>query len=411
MAGLVGGGDDARDHRHRARDNAVLPRGGKLLFEARLRFAMFGGRGYLLAPAMDLDQSPTPAWSFTGYERIAESLERWIGDDEAAYRALAHAEWIVTEKIHGANFCLVTDGAEIRAAKRKAFLDGEEDFFGHRAMLERNAEALRRVFALARARDPQITRAIVYGELFGGGYPHPEVPVDPAVQPVQTGCFYSPTIEFCAFDSRLLRAGAEEGEYADHDEAAAIFAEAGLFHARPLFRGSYEDAVAFPIGFESHIPALLGLPPIAGNKAEGVVIKPVRSVVVPRRVGSIRPVIKRKIPEFSEDARFHQAEKWAAPTVAGGALEQLLWEVYPLVTEARLDAAVSKVGRPMPGDTLRRAQILSLVIEDLTTELRERQPTSLGRLGTTDAAALTAAIVGEAAALVDLYLPGDPTTR
>jgi Rnl2 family RNA ligase len=356
-------------------------------------------------------EPPTPPWSFTGYERIAESLERWIGDDEAAYRALAHTEWLVTEKIHGANFCLVTDGVEIRAAKRKAFLDEGEDFFGHRAMLERNADAVRRVFALAHAKNPGIARVLVYGELFGGGYPHPDVPVDPAVQPVQTGCFYSPTIELCAFDLRLVVAGAAEGEYEGSDEAAAIFAEAGLFHARPLFRGSYEDAIAFPIGFESHIPALLGLPPIAGNKAEGVVIKPVRPVVVPRRAGSIRPVIKRKIPEFSEDARFHQAEKWAAPVVTGGALEQLLWEVYPLVTEARLDAAVSKVGRPAAGDTARRAQILALVIEDLTTEVRERQPGALSRLGAPDAAALATAIAGEAAALVDLYLPVDSTTR
>ena len=360
---------------------------------------------------MSPETSPTPPWSFTGYERIAESLERWLGDDESAYRALAHAEWIVTEKIHGANFCLVTDGVEIRAAKRKAFLDADEEFFGHRAMLERNAEAVRRVFALARARNPQIARVQVYGELFGGGYPHPDVPVDPAVQPVQTGCFYSPTIELCAFDLRLVVAGKAEGEYADHDEAAAIFTEAGLFHARPLFRGSYEDAIAFPIGFESHIPALLGLPPIPGNKAEGVVIKPVRPVVVPRRAGSIRPVIKRKIPEFSEDARFHQAEKWAAPAVTGGALEQLLWEVYPLVTEARLDAAVSKIGRPMAGDTARRAQILALLVEDLTTEIRERQPGAWGRLGSSPAAALAAAIAGEAAALVDLYLPLEPATR
>lgn len=364
-------------------------------------------RSYFEAPptVMNPDRSSAPAWSFTGYERIAESLERWLGDDEAAYRALAHVEWIATEKIHGANFCLATDGAAIRAAKRKAFLDDDEDFFGHRAMLDRNAEAVRRVFALAHARDPRIARVLVYGELFGGGYPHPDVPVNPAVQPVQTGCFYSPNIELCAFDLRVIHADAEEGEYADYDVAAAIFAEAGLLHARPLFRGSYEDAIAFPIGFESHLPALLGLPPIAGNKAEGVVIKPVRPVVVPRRAGSIRPVIKRKIAEFSEDVRFHQAEKWVAPVVPTGGLEQLLWEVYPLVTEARLDAAISKVGRPEAGDSARRAQILALVIEDLTTEVRERQPIVMSRLGAAEAASLASAIVGEATALVDLHLP------
>ena len=49
-------------------------------------------------------------WPYFPYEKIADTLDAWLGDDEAAYRALRGATWIATEKIHGANFCLVTDG-------------------------------------------------------------------------------------------------------------------------------------------------------------------------------------------------------------------------------------------------------------------------------------------------------------
>ena len=41
-----------------------------------------------------------------------------------------------------------------------------------------------------------------------------------------------------------------------------LFEETGLFYAKPIFKGSMNDAVNFPVGFESHIPAQLGLPPL-----------------------------------------------------------------------------------------------------------------------------------------------------
>ena len=361
---------------------------------------------------MDSDRIPLPgvgiAWPFTGYERVAESLERWLGDDEAAYRALRRATWAVTEKIHGANFCVVTDGVEIRGAKRKAFLEPGEDFFGHRDVLRRISGAVRALFALALARDPRVLRVFIYGELFGGGYPHPAVAPAPSVEPIQTGCFYCPTIEFCAFDLATLREGAGEREYVDYDDAVGLFESAGLFYAKPLFRGSYEDAIQFPLGFESHVPALFHLPPIAGNKAEGIVLKPTRAVSVPRRGTPIRPVIKRKIPEFSEDARFHQAQKWAArPALdpdAATAFAILCDEISALVTETRLDAAVSKVGRIRSGEDEKIPEVLALLIEDLKTEIGERQAERVRALSAAQAAELARFVEAEARALVDLVL-------
>lgn len=347
-------------------------------------------------------------WPFFAYEKIAESLEAWVGDDEAAYRALRGVAWIATEKIHGASFCLVSDGALLRAGKRKVFLAPEEDFFGHRALVDRIGARVIALSAAVRAADAQVRLVYLHGELLGGGYPHPEVAADPAVQPVQTGCWYAPSIELCAFDLAVLREGDHDRTYVGHDEAARLFEEAGLLHARPLIRGTYEEVMRLPLGFESTLPALLGLPPLPrGNKAEGVVVKPVRAVTVPRRAGSIRPVIKRKIAEFAEDARFHEAEKWAtraSPGEAAAALSALRWEVSARVVEPRLDAAVSKIGRIAPGDAGRAREVWALLVEDVLEDLALHERARMAALTALDRAALRRFVEGECGALVELCL-------
>ncbi len=342
------------------------------------------------------------AWPFFPYEKIAESLDAWLGDDEAGYRALRGVPWIASEKIHGANFCFVTDGREIRCAKRKAFLLPGEDFFGHRALLDRLGPSVLRAFSRVVGAEPGIELVYVHGELFGGGYPHPDVLPDPSVEPVQTGCWYSPTIAFCAFDVGVLRGG--ERTYLDHDEAARVLDEAGILRLEPLLRGSYEEVMALPLGFESTLPAALGLPPLPpGNRAEGVVAKPVRSVAVARRPGVLRPVIKRKIPEFAEDARFHGAEKWPsrAPGAGAAALSVLRYEVSARVTEQRFHAAVSKVGRV--SDQARAAEVVALIVDDIDAELGAHHRESLDALGPGEAASLRSFTLGEARALVELH--------
>lgn len=143
------------------------------------------------------------------------------------------------------------------------------------------------------------------------------------------------------------------------------------------------------------------LPP--GNRAEGVVLKPARGITVPRRPGTLRPIVKRKIAEFAEDARYHGAEKWADRR-ASGALEALAQEASSLVNENRLHAAVSKVGRVAPGDAARRTEVTALIVEDLHAELAARRGDLVRSLPPPEAAALARHLEGEARALVDLYL-------
>ena len=51
-------------------------------------------------------------------------------------------------------------------------------------------------------------------------------------------------------------------EFLDFKDAMQLFEETGLFYAKPIFRGPLNDALNFPIEFESQIPSQLGLPPL-----------------------------------------------------------------------------------------------------------------------------------------------------
>jgi Rnl2 family RNA ligase len=335
---------------------------------------------------------------FTGYEKIAESPEEWH-IDEAAYRLLAKEPWVVTEKIHGANFCFLTDGQIVLCANRKHILSSTDDFFHYQIVLEKLQQKVLRAFLAAKKRFPQISQLFLYGELYGGYYPHPDVRPDPSVQPVQTGIWYAPSIEFCAFDLALEAAapGAPRS-YVDYDIAMSIFEEVGIFYATPLFTGSYQEALAYPLGFDSTIPRRLGLPPLAEpNKAEGVVIKPLKTLLVESSKGAIRPILKKKIPEFAEDKRFSQAEKWATPPPGAlpGNLDLLIWEAFNLVTENRLHSVLSKVGALHTGDGRREQYVFRLFVEDVLERLEATQSEALAVLRNDERLRLMDALHGE----------------
>ncbi|MFB2974532.1 RNA ligase family protein [Aerosakkonema sp. BLCC-F183] len=248
---------------------------------------------------------------FIGYEKIFESQTKW-NLTPADLRAFKKTDWVVTEKIHGANFCITTDGSNVRFAKRKEFLQPGEDFFGFKSKESRLINQVNEIFKILQAEAKVPLKVFVYGELFGGEYPHPDVPSVTNVQAVQTGVYYSPDIEFCAFDIAIVENNnLASRNYKDYHKALTIFQQVGMMNALPLFVGKYETALAYHPEFDSTIPGLLGLPKLPfANKAEGIVIKPVKSFWLESAKGRIRPILKIKIPEFAEDSRFHQATKW-----------------------------------------------------------------------------------------------------
>ncbi|MEB3179714.1 MAG: RNA ligase family protein [Nostocaceae cyanobacterium] len=192
------------------------------------------------------------------------------------------------------------------------------------------------------------------------------------LQAVQTGVYYSPKIEFCAFDIALVKQGnPAERVYLDYDQALKLFHQVGMMAALPLFIGKYEEALVYNIEVKSTIPGALGLPKLPlVNKVEGVVIKPVKAIYIDTRKGRKRPIIKKKIPQFSEDKRFHQAQKWNYQTPLTQRLdisleEELIQEMLFLLTPTRLNNVISKFGRIIVNDRKQQQQLVDLLVQDV----------------------------------------------
>lgn len=344
-------------------------------------------------------------WPFSSYEKIAESPREWRLD-EAGFRLLGRQRWVVTEKIHGANFCLLSDGATLACANRRRLLGPGDDFFGHLGVVGRLRPAALEL-ALAVRRRHGADFALIYGELFGGGYPHPAVAAAPGAQPVQTGVWYAPAAEFCAFDLALGWRDRPR-RYLGYGEALELFAAAGLFCAEPLLVGGYAQAMAYAERFESTIPRRLGLPPLPRpNLAEGVVIKPLEALLVDGPRGPLRPVLKKKIAEFAEDRRFHQAARPHAAPAGQSAADALAFAAFNLITENRLLAAFSKIGPRRPGQPSRGAELFGLLVDEVLDALRETHADAWHALADAERAALAGFVRQETGRLLKVFFASE----
>jgi Rnl2 family RNA ligase len=282
-------------------------------------------------------------------------------------------DWVATEKIHGGQLVLGYDGRALHVGKRKAWLRPDEAFFGWQLLRDRFQVAV--TAALARGG----AEVRIFGELYGGAYPHSDVPAAPGMAPVQTGVWYSPTVRYALFD--VLR----EGRFVPYAEVAAVAAEAGLDVVPLLARGTRASLDGVPTRFTTRVPHLLGLPELDGNLAEGLVLRP-DTPMAP----ADRPVRKLKIAEFDE-GRFAASRKWDPWLHLSPA--ELREIAATMVNGPRLASARSKVG-PEAGDDL-----LDEVTLDVMIDLAEAFPAAMGALSAADEAALQAHIRSHAGTL------------
>ena len=247
---------------------------------------------------------------------------------------LDSGEWVVTEKVHGGQLAIYYDGNEFKASTRTAFLTDEIDFFNWPKVLEDNRDKIKKVYDLLKAKNKDISYIIVYGELFGGSYPHPEVNKVKGAKQLQKGVYYHPDNLFYAFDIRI------DGKFLSVDESSELFEQAGLFYAKPVFRGTMEECLKHSNQFPSKISQWLGLPPIADNIAEGIVIKPVE----PKFLGiGERVILKSKNEKFEERKSIKKRPKKPVREVKFSENgERLMEELESLVTENRLKNVLSK---------------------------------------------------------------------
>ena len=263
--------------------------------------------------------------------------------------------WVALEKIHGAHLVVDVDAKNVRFGKRKGWLREDEPFFGWQLIRSALRDSARAAFSCI---DSQ--RLVLYGELFGGAYPHPQVQ-DRGLTPVQTGVWYAPDLRWALFEARA------DDEYLSWSECANLASAIGLLTPPVVARRKKAEIEALSERFTSLVPAALGLPPLGdGNLAEGLVVKP-----DVRMFPATYTASKRKIAELRED-RFDESQPWDPrrpmdlPALAGWAER--------LTNEPRLAAAASKVGREDA------TALADEVVLDVLLDLEEAFPGAMSAL-------------------------------
>ena len=248
-------------------------------------------------------------------------------------------EWVVSEKIHGANFAFYLNPDGVRCAKRSGMLGVGEKFFEWESVVDAYDEQLHSLYRMANifvkeAADVEgDVEVILYGELFGGSYPHPEVEKDPIAMKVQKGIYYAPWNDFYAFDMKI------NGRFLSYDIFAEFMEMVGFHYAKALYRGTLKECLAYPNDFPTKLPEKLGLPAIDNNIAEGVVIKPVHTLYFDN---GNRVILKNKNEKYKE---VKEKKEKHVPDLSLSEEEKVLFEeARKYVTENRLRNVISKIG-------------------------------------------------------------------
>jgi len=289
------------------------------------------------------------ALQFTKYEKMAHSSVKHNGKMNGKYA--------VTEKVHGANFSILCSQKKttnsssnennqnnenlekamkmkseknldknendvsynIQYARRTGIISDDDDFYGYLSykIPERYNEKIKQVYKLVHnyyrtlyqnklnkqhqnnkndIDEDEVEQISVIGELFGGYYPETN---KNNFGPVQTGIWYTNDIEFIVFDLAVTFKSGHR-QYLHFQQCKDFIENCGFYFVPILFIGNYEDAINYPIEFDSKIPELLKMSPLPlnSNLAEGVVIK--SCIENENSSFKYRVIFKQKIEEFSE---------------------------------------------------------------------------------------------------------------
>lgn len=249
-------------------------------------------------------------------------------------------EWVVQEKVHGANTSFLCDGEDVKFAKRTSVLSEDDKFYDFQSMLEAYKTRVLSLFRRICEKHPSVSAISVFGEMFGGRYAHDGVSAVKGITLIQKGVNYTPVHKFYGFDIYVFEG--DTGYYLAVDEVNSLFEAEDFFYARTLMRGSLAECLKYPNAFQSKISQWLGLPDIDDNICEGVVIRPVTPQYL--RNGS-RVLIKSKNARFAEKKSVKVRNKiFTEPIPYSDSLKAMLPELEAYVTENRLNNVISHIG-------------------------------------------------------------------
>lgn len=297
-------------------------------------------------------------------------------------------EYLVQEKVHGANLSFWSrNGTDFYIAKRNGPIEEGANFYNAELILNENRFKLQEIWEHLKTDFPNLSQLNIFGEVFGGNYPHPDVPKNKVALKVQKGVFYSPDNLFYAFDIHV------NGEdYLDVKKANECFEKVGLFYAKTLHEGSIQSCLEYPNEFESTIAKELGLPVLENNICEGVIIRPVRNS---RFKNGERIILKNKNEKWSENLKFNKRIKSKAPVPEKVLLLQEALATY--ATENRLNNVLSKVGEVTEKDF---GKLLGAFNKDIITDFAKDYSERLNELEKKERKLVTKSIGKKSATMI-----------
>ena len=231
--------------------------------------------------------------------------------------------YCASEKVHGANFSLITNGINILAGSRTQILDENVKFFGGwRDIVKKEKNRVLIAFELLKKKyKNKIKVVIIYGEIFGGIYQHKnEKYQSKNVKCIQKGVYYSPNIHFYAFDIKtdieLIEYEKEKknkktnNEYEDDieidgrlsvNESNEIFKLCGFLYAKILKKGTFNELLKFDVNnLQSTIPNMLNLPPPTYKGSDKLIVNTAEGIVIRKLYSKDHLLFKLKATKFLE---------------------------------------------------------------------------------------------------------------
>jgi len=250
--------------------------------------------------------------------------------DKVQYEGKDGGLWMVTEKIHGANFSFWCDGKEVKTASRTQFVDGT--FYNCQAVINRYSQGVLETWSSVCKEGDILT---IYGELFGGN--------------IQKEVQYGEK-DFKGFDVAI------NGEIQEKSTAFSIIRFASINTVPVLRTGTFAECMSVPNTFKSWLTPE-GFE--GENTSEGLVIEP----VFPQYFNNgSRVYFKNKTVGFSEKSSTSKEKKVFALSEDES---ELMNEVLEYNTIQRVNNVLSKFGQVTNKDF---GKILGLTMQDLLEE-------------------------------------------
>jgi Rnl2 family RNA ligase len=264
-------------------------------------------------------------------------------------------QYIVTEKVHGANFSfwlseehLTVEGigicstVAIKCAKRSGFIEDDEKFFNYKPVLEKYKDSLERLFYHLSGTHGYET-IVVYGELYGGN--------------IQSGVCYKEDQDFIAFD--LVCDGIAR------TKTVSLRMLNGFDIPTTPVIGIY-PTLKEALDVQESFASLLIRDDFDGKEehkeAEGLVIEPVTPRWFPN--GS-RIYFKKKTKRFLEKG----GNKIPKPVEnLPKELEGVLTQAFEYITEPRYSAVTSKIGEVTIKDI---GKVMGFMTKDILEDMEK----------------------------------------